>query len=307
MGGIVGDIVDGIVDFVDDVLGIELDNILDNDLVKGSLLAASLFTGGVAIVNGVVQGAGAAAGAKGFLAKFSAGAPEFFKGVASGLANPLDTSKDLVGKITNATQATGQAGTAGASVLDTAPDSLDVLAGGAEESVSSAVNLPGETVSGAATPDISFESLSNQDALQSAQDALKIDPQAASTVNNGDLISGTLDASTLSAPSSSPINIGQVGEEGFFSKMAGGVKDFAKSGIGQQVISGAIQGYANARQQEEFLRERRRERERRAASFRGFADRASSDLSGSRALSQLRDRSQRLMQRGEQAQESYGF
>jgi hypothetical protein len=56
IGDVVGDIVDGVVDFVDDVLGIELVNILDNDFVKYGLMAASIFTGGVAIVNGVIQG-----------------------------------------------------------------------------------------------------------------------------------------------------------------------------------------------------------------------------------------------------------
>jgi hypothetical protein len=92
IGDFLGDVVDGVLDFTDDVLGIDLRKILDKDWVRYGLMAASLFAGGVGIVNGLVKGTTQFASTKSFSQAFVAG----IEGFKTGIMSPLKTSGQLL-------------------------------------------------------------------------------------------------------------------------------------------------------------------------------------------------------------------
>ena len=317
IGDVLGDIVDGVVDFVDDVIGIDLKKILQNDWVKYGLMAASLFTGGVAIVNGVVQGAGAAASAKGFMASFVEGAKGFVQGAASGIVNPLKTAGNLGSDISNLAAGdfgalTGRAGDLAKSAAQTAGENViaqtptDLLSEGATQSFADAGldAVQPDFVTGA-------EALSDSavdDLLGTAQPTFG-DPVSSSLPG---LDSPVAEAAAGAAPGAAPsavpsVTPGGAEEKGFFGRMKDAATDFAASPAGMRTLAGAAQGWAQGQAREEELKRLERRERRRRDSWSGFGDRANSILSGEpMSLRQLRERRMQTMNRGNQAQAKYG-
>lgn len=132
IGDFFGDIVEGVVDFVDDVFNIDLGKVFGNDIVQFALLASSIFTGGVAIANGVMTGfseIGKQGIAATFKDKFIAGASGFIEGVKQGFLNPVNTFKDLTGVGSGASSATSQVSQA---LADGGSQAGDIVMGGAD-------------------------------------------------------------------------------------------------------------------------------------------------------------------------------
>jgi hypothetical protein len=312
IGDVLGDVVDGVVDFVDDVIGIDLAKVLDNDIVKYGLMAASIFTGGVAIVNGVMQGAGTFAGTAGtFMNKFVAGAGSFVKGVASGFMAPGDT----VGSILDGTAYSGAkaAATTGGELLTEAANqgtsAMDVLSPGTEEA----------TAALESADELSLQALKEQTATGLTPQNEALSNQALDGVipnpNQMDINAPDFDmagAATRGPAGPAPIQVtgassgapGAAGGGDFLSKMGTAVKDFVTSPKGIQTGLGAIQGWAEGEQMKAIFEERRKLRERNAGAWgaagQGYAPRTYSIPS----LSELRNT---VNTRGNAAQAKYGY
>ena len=306
---VIGDVVDGVIDFVDDVIGVDLRKVLNNKWVKYALMAASIFTGGVAIMNGVIQGAGAVGAAKGFMGKFVEGAVGFVKGVASGIMNPMETAGNLVGE--------GSKLLSGdfANMANQVAGKGDVVAGGAQDLLSNAnegadmaANLTDGMVDealGAVQPDFGIPTPNQPGGLtdsmvDSALGATQPDFGAPTTNMPGG--SGHIAEQAVGVTPAPPE------EGGFLSKMAGAAKDYATSPGGMKTIAGAAQGWAKGQAEAEQLKEIRKREERRRGSWAGFGDRTNSILSGQPlSLQELRERSMSVRNRGNQAQAKYGY
>jgi len=308
IGDILGDVVDGVVDFVDDVFNIDLKKVLNNKWVKYGLMAASIFTGGVAIVNGVIQGAGAAASAKGFMASFVDGAAGFVKGAASGLVNPMKTAQGIpgdVGKLLSGDFAglSGSAGDAARAATMAAGEQTiagtpaDLLSGGSEALSQTGVDALGNPALSKAS---AFDPAGRGFGFESAPDVM-----TDSASKFGDLVSGRKTDLVRTATDGGGTT--DTESPGFFAQMAGGAKEFAASPAGMRTLTGAAQGWAAGQQREEELKRIQKQEERRRGSWQGFGDRTNSVLSGQPlSLQQLRDRRQQTMNRGNQAQALYG-
>jgi hypothetical protein len=312
IGDFLGDVVDGVVDFVDDALGIDLVKILDNDFVKYGLMAASLFTGGVAIVNGVIQGAGAAASAQGFMAKFVEGAVGFVKGVASGIANPMKTAGNLLddaGNLMSGSYA-DMTGHAGKMAQDATSASMDMLADGGDIAGNVAEDALGsvdpdamltdagvDEALGASTPDFSL-----------AEMARAGDPGVNAPIG---VEGGIYQPRDGVQPSGFSLGgawdgIKEAGGD-FLSKMWDGTQEFASSPAGLQTIAGMAQGYAQGAAIEERWKMMQEEEERRRRSWDGFSGRTRTNLANVPSLRDLRARSREMAGRGNQAQGAYGY
>lgn len=119
IGDFVSDIFDGAINVVDKVTGGLLSDLLDNDWVKGALMAVSVVTGGIAIANGVMAAgqAGIGEAVKQFASNMSLetgkslvssvinGAKQFIGGVAEGIMSPWksDAGQSLRGLLGDAT------------------------------------------------------------------------------------------------------------------------------------------------------------------------------------------------------------
>ena len=296
VGDVIGDVVGGVVDVVDDVFGVDLGKVLNNKYVKGALLAASIFTGGVAIVNGVMQGFNAATAATGFMNKFVAGASGFAKGVAAGLANPLDTAGNIIGgdpSVAAKLVAPGQqealrnTPTDLLANADVGKGSIDAALGGAEGSL----QIPGSPVP---VPQSSNLNMPNFDA--------SVAPKSFGS----DILSAGGEAAKSAGGEATRSAAQNFGTGDFLSNLAKGAGKFASSPAGMQTISSGISGYAQARMLEKReKREMEQERARRD-SYSGFGDRAPRkfDVPG---LRDLRRRTQELNQRGDAANAQYGY
>jgi hypothetical protein len=304
IGGVIGDVVDGVVDFVDDVIGIELHKVMDNNFVKYGLMAASIFTGGVAIVNGVIQGAGAAAAAKGFAAKFVEGAAGFVKGVASGIANPMktagnipgDVGKLMAGDVGGMTGAAGDAARAAAgeaSKQAIAQTPQDLLASGAEASVDMSDAMVDKAL-GASQPDFSLAQLADEAGG-------KMGGQA-----GGSMFDPTYGGGMPPAPSAN-MGLPEASSGDFLSRMWSGTKDILKQPATQKTLAGMVQGYAEGAAIEERWNMMREEEERKRRSWDGFSGNTRTNLADIPSLRSLRARSQQMAGRGAQAQEQYGY
>jgi hypothetical protein len=332
IGDILGDVVDGVVDFVDDVLGIELTNLLDNNFVKYGLMAASIFTGGVAIVNGVIQGAGAAAAAKGFAASFVEGAKGFVQGVASGIANPMKTVGNIpgdVGKLMSGDVAglTGRAGDAARAASQAAGESViantpqDLIASGGDIAGTVTDNIAGASDIALPAADAAAQTASGSNMSLMDLGETSFDPGAT------DFQLGGMGPANASAPGFDPVaaatqagkppgmsasvadalkTSSEVGSGDFLSKMVGGAKDFATSAPGMQTIASMVQGYASGAAMEEQWNMMREEEERRRRSWDGFGGRVNTSLADVPSLRSLRDRNSQMRDNARGARASLG-
>lgn len=336
--GPISDAIDGILggvnDVVDDVFGIdlkqELGNLFDNDWFRNGLMAVSLFTGGVAIVNGVMQGFTQASAASGFMNTFVEGAKGFVSGLGQGLANPLETAGKIGDSISGALSGVGEAaGAAGANAatgttttgagmtseaLAETGAAQDLLASGAEGvgggSVGGeAVGAGAEQIAGQSNaaakvdPSSTFQSPQLQDFGGMGQEQT-----LASSVNNtfsgggGDALSSAIQSNERGW-----LEMLKAGDVAGVAKRAGsGAWEFAKEnpGLVQTAMQG-VSGWAQGEAIQERLDQIEREERRRRESFRGFGDRAPSF--GVPSLRSLRDRTQDIQRRGQQAQARYGY
>lgn len=334
--GPISDAIDGILggvnDVVDDVFGIdlkqELGNLFDNDWFRNGLMAVSLFTGGVAIVNGVMQGFTQASAANGFLNTFVEGAKGFVSGLGQGLANPLETAGDIGGSISGALSGTGEAvGAAGANAatgttttgagmtseaLAETGAAQDLLASGAEGVGSGsvggeAVGAGAEQVAGKSNAAAAVDPAS-QFRAPKLEDfgGMGREETLASSVNNtfggGDALSSAIQGNERGW-----LEMLKAGDVAGVAKRAGsGAWEFAKENpallqTATQGLSGWAQGEALQERWDQIEGERRRRRE----SFQGFGDRAPSfDVP---SLRSLRDRTQQIRDRGNRAQAKYGY
>lgn len=346
--GPISDAIDGILggvnDVVDDVFGIdlkqELGNLFDNDWFRNGLMAVSLFTGGVAIVNGVMQGFTQASAASGFMNTFVEGAKGFVSGLGQGLANPLETAGKIGDSISGALSGVGEAaGAAGANAatgttttgagmtseaLAETGAAQDLLTSGADVGSGS---VGGGSVGGQAANAGQAAGAGAEVAGQSNAAAM-VDPSStfqapqiqdfggmgqeqtlASSVNNAFSTPGGGDAlsSAIQSNERGWLEMLKAGDVAGVAKRAGsGVMDFAKENpalmqTALQGVSGWAQGEALQERWDQIEGERRRRRE----SFQGFGDRAPSfDVP---SLRSLRDRTQQIRDRGNRAQARYGY
>lgn len=306
VGDFVGDVVDGVNDVIDDVFGVDLLKTLDNDWVKVGLMAASIFTGGVAIVNGVMTGYTQASTATGFMNTFVAGAEGFVKGAMAGLGSPLETAGDLA----------GQASSAVGNMTGTATTGTDMLAadlGGESSGLMDTINASGDAASkyGGSMPQAELTGVAGAEAAPAGmpgasnaatQNSLDLanfmeDPNgygATLSGGGGDAMSSQL--SQLSMP---------MEEEGILSKLAKGAGDFASSPMGMQTLAGAAQGWAQGKMIEERWDEMQKAEKQRRKSYEGFGDTA--PRFDTPTLQELRARSKAIQNRGNQAQSKYGY
>lgn len=283
VGDVVGDVVGGVIDVVDDVFGIDLHKVLGNKWVKRAMMAASIFTGGVAIVNGVMQGFSAASAASTFSAKFVQGAAGFVKGVAAGLANPVDTAKNIGNTIMGGNaQVAADLGRAGQeAALKNTP--TDLLVDGAD--TTQKLSVPGSPVP---TPQSTSLTSPNFDA--------SVQPDLASS--NMEMPSPSSGPSSASADflQQNAETLKQAGgaqEPGILSRLAKGAGNFASSPAGMQTIASGMQGYAQARMMEKRDKRAMEQERARRDSFQGFGERAPRAFNIP-ALTDLRNRTERL-------------
>lgn len=320
IGEVIGDVVDGVVDFVDDVFGIDFKKILDNDIVRYGLMAASIFTGGVAIANGVMTGFKAASAAKSFMGKFVDGAAGFVQGVASGFMNPVSTAKDLGQQASNAvfgdptaaiSQTTGQPSSA-SQIVDSLSDTGDIV----EIGKGGQGLTPDDILSGGApqeqfvTP-LSEMSQVNQQAVQGAQQAASqpvagMDTGGAAPNLRGPGPAATPGASPTPAPGTGgvPTNVSNAApNKSIWQKIADGATDFATSPAGMQTLAGMASGWAQGEAQQEMWDNRIQEDRRRESSWADgqWAPRAAGRIP---SLQQLRQQQQ---ERSDAAMRKFGY
>lgn len=327
----VGDVVDGVVGGVDKILGkvgINLSKILDNKWVQRGMMAAAIFTGGVAIANGVMTGYTSATAAQAaqqtvagaakstFMDTFIAGGKGFIEGVASGLANPLDTAGELYGQASSAMSGLG----GGAEALGGgAPSGLQSPA----DMVASAGDAGGQSAAGAmnagAPPGAVTEA---SGALPNAIEANRPD-----FLGGGQVVDNTAAgmANAGAAPGTSPYGFeqmadtggmgiggpdalaqaGQAGEKGWLESLASGAKDFATSPSGMMMGANALQGWAQGSMvQERWDQMEKADKRRRKSWTGGNLETPSYDIP---SLQNLRERTAKLRERGNQAQSKYGY
>lgn len=270
---VVGDVVDGVFDFVDDVFGVDLGDVLDNDFVRYGLMAASLFTGGVAIVNGVMKGWNAATQATGYLNKFVEGASAFVQGVGEGFLAPGETFKNITGMGETAS-ATSQAAEQLKSAVSSPDKSVakQALESGAEgaASVGSPVGSP--------VGDPTLAELANM----SPEMAARMTPKQAGQMNRA-LAGSTPSIGPTQAPVTDVLSpsfsvpdaiksTGQkslaqaddVAQSGFWSRLGNAATDFITSPLGMNVAANAVAGWSQAAMlQKRWDEEREMRRERR--------------------------------------------
>jgi len=292
---VVGGVVKGVTK-VFDAVGIDLAKIMDNKWVKGAMLATAIFTGGVAIANGVMSGFASATAAQaaqtavtstaqGFMNTFVAGAKGFIEGVATGLANPLDTAGDLFSQAKTALGgAADVAGAAGGAVDQTAAQAMN--AGGPP---------PGINEASGALPNMPLE--------PNRPDFMALPQEAAAGQAANPSAYGFSDMADMGTDALS----GQIakGEQGFLSSMASGAKDFITSPAGMMTGANAIQGWAQGQMVEERWDQMEKKEKDRRDSWRNF-DTSAQDYNIP-SLQNLRERTSQLRARGNQAQAKYGY
>jgi len=313
IGDVLGDILDGVVDFVDDVFNIDLKKVLNNDIVRYGLMAVSIFTGGVAIANGVMQGFTQASAAKGFMAKFVEGASGFVKGALTGFASPIETAQNL-GEQFGVLQGAGPASLAGTdpsvasdivSSLDGTGDVVEMGVGGkgftADDLLSGGMEQPEFTLSGIADEAGGSE-------LSGARAALNQDPSQDALASLTGQSSQTFSMPSFSEMAGSggvPTNLDNVVDptQNIWGKVASGAKDFASSPAGMQTLAGMAQGWAEGSMVQERWNQLEREDNRRRASWENYQTQPRSR----RTIPGL-DRNREIIdQRATQAQQRYGY
>lgn len=297
-------IMSGVGKFLDKI---GLSKVLNNKWVKGALLAVSIFTGGVAIVNGIMQGAQAASQATTFLGSFVEGAGGFISGVAQGLASPLSTAGDIAGKANQAMGMGGQAA-AGADALSSAEllneagtaaelsaDALQPIEIGAQKIGAEAlqpIEIGAKSIGNPMTQNPpSLADLSGTPEMRATAQSNAAE-FAGSTAKPMDM-SGW-EAADVSAPPTA-VNPTIAG----LKKMGGAALDYAKSPTGGLMISNMLQGLAEGKKLEEIMKERRRVGD----SWQGYG----SDSGPLEVSPGWGERSQMIQDRGNQAQSRYGY
>lgn len=341
VGDFVGDIVDGVVDGVVDVfdaVGIDLAKVLDNDWVKGGLMAVSIFTGGVAIANGVMTGFAQASAAQAantavqstassFLDTFIAGGKGFIEGVASGLANPLDTAGKLAGDAASAlglgaqgaeaaaggltgVQNTGEMVAAdltaegGAQAMNQAGGAADLGAQAVEQGAGSLEPLSAQTVVPPTSP--------NAGAMGGGMDPASWGGADGSMLTQDGFSMGYDPSNAMSAMGESGATdamggmLQQQGEKGWLESLASGAKDFASSPTGMMTAANAVQGWAQGSMIEKRWDEMAKEEKKRRQSWQDF-DKQPIHKYDIPSLQSLRQRTAAMQQRGNQAQSKYGY
>lgn len=313
IGDIIGDVVDGVVDFVDDVFNVDLKKVLSNDIVKYGLMAVSIFTGGVAIANGVMTGFSAGSAAQGFMNTFVAGAKGFVEGVATGLANPMDTFGDLTGLGGTAAPGTGQLSAEIAGAPSDASKIVDSLAGDTDI-VSMGTGGQGLNASGEAllnTPtDLSLSGMAaNDQAIASAQGALDgtaTSPAGSAAANAGPEITMPDFSSAAKSAAETATDVAQnaTADKSIWSRIADGAKDFATSPGGMQTLAGMASGWAEGKMIQEQWDEKQRVRRQREDSWTNGQSAPRAFNGSLPTLQALRDQ---VNQRGNQANAKYGY
>lgn len=213
--------------------------VLSNKWVQRGLMAAAIFTGGVAIVNGVMQGyaaAGAATGAttaQAFAAKFVAGSSAFVKGVGAGLASPLATAGDIAAKAGSAMSGAAKVG----SVITPTGNAASTLLSAAEKTAPQIGQWGG----------------------------VGANPTLAQSVNSA---LGAGAAKTLPPAASG----------NFLQSMASGAGKFAQSPLGMQTIASGIAGYAQNQSNTEMFKRDLKEQERKRSTWDGFGNSGDFDI-----------------------------
>lgn len=314
---VVGGVVKGVTK-VFDAIGIDLAKIMDNKWVQGGLMAVSIFTGGVAIMNGVMTGFAQATAAQAaqqtvagaakstFLDTFVAGAKGFMEGVGQGIMNPLDTAGDLAGQASSAMGLGGE--TMAASGLESTGE---VLTGAPGPSAASQMNQTGGALeplsSSTAVPPTSPGGMPAMENL---------DP---STWGGADGSMLTADGHSMGYNAADPMsamgNTGgadalgnqiAAGEKGWLESLAGGAKDFVSSPTGMMTAANAVQGWAQGSMIEKRWDEMAKEEKNRRKSWQDFDKKGTSNYNIP-SLSALRERTAQLRDRGNQAQAKYGY
>jgi hypothetical protein len=309
IGEILGDIVDGVVDFVDDVFNIDLKKVLSNDIVKYGLMAVSIFTGGVAIANGVMTGFTQASAAKGFMNKFVEGASGFISGVAKGFTSPLETGGDLIDQAQSALG--GKASTQVGQAVGAPSNAQDIVSsiGGDTDIVSMGTGGEGFNAAGdvasqsGGVPSLSSMSAENQAAVSGAQKTLAMDPSQAAR----EAVTGT-----SSVPGRPGFQLPSAAEaaggaakpnSSVWSRIADGAMNFATSPAGMQTLTGMAQGYAEGAMMQERWDEMQEADRRRTRTWTEgqWAPRAAGSIPS------LRESRELIQRRGNQAQARYGY
>lgn len=206
--------------------------ITQNKWFKVAMIAASVFTLGTALVAGAgAFGASAAAGNT-FMTNFVAGAQQF----ASALANPIAAAKSQIAQLGGAAQ-----GAAGAANTASTAAKLQSVAAQAEN-VSNVANAAGTTAS-----------VGTNAAANVAQAAGTVSQTGGALANATGGFTGSAIHAAGTAPGagtggwlSAAKDIGKAGLE------------FAKSQGGGQILSQAVQNYAEGKQAEEKMKEEER-------------------------------------------------
>lgn len=351
IGDFGGDIVDGIIDGVDSVLGevgINFKKIIGNDWVQGGLMAASIFMGGVAIVNGVMTGMAQATAAQGMLSTaaqgtmqgyastFMAGAKGFIQGVASGLANPLDTAGSLFGQ---AKTALGMAPPVGGESLTGLQSSGDMLAGEVgKETSAQAMNMgqaPQYNLTGGATELSRPVGGALPNSIPTSMPGSVPQSLGGGTIpgipggtpppmSMQDLLmSGGGDASMLTAdgfaagssPSFNMLGGGgadalgtslAANEQGLLASLAQGGKEFLSSPMGMMTATNALSGWAQGSMIDKRWEEMEKNEKARRRSWVNFAGTPAPSINIP-SLQSLRERGRVIQDRGNQANAKYGY
>ena len=336
IGDVLGDVVEGVFDFVDDVFNIDLAKVFSNDIVKYGLMAMSLFTGGVAIVNGVMKGFEAATTMAGdFMSKFVAGGTEFVKGVASGFMNPVETFKGMtgIGEAANAATSTGSA--IGDAMADTGSAASDMLMEGGDIASTIGPEVGVDVAAGGIQETLGQAggdfSLSGLNAMEAGDAAMSAGPSG-SGATNPFLNTGDAAQAASGAPVSTGVpdvitNAGKIAEGvpdvitkagqtgaggakagGFWSNLGKSAQEWATSPGGMNTIVGAVSGYSQAAmQQRQWDEERELVRQRaRSWSDNEWTPRTwnQTTLQGMKKQNDERDR---INARGNQAQNRWGY
>jgi hypothetical protein len=257
--------------------------VLSNKWVQRGLMAAAIFTGGVAIVNGVMQGyaAATASTAQGFAAKFVAGADAFVKGVGAGLASPIDTAKGIAGAATGG----ANAATTAAGVVDNASK--------VAETAAKAGNVIAPTSNAASTM------------LSAAETAVPQIGQWGGAAGNTTLAQSVNSALGVGAKTANALPAASSGN--LLQSLAKGAGKFASSPLGMQTIASGIAGYAEGQANTEIFKRQLKEEERARRTWEGFGDSGNFDIPPLGSMNNLRERRNQLYDRGDIAQRRFGY
>lgn len=326
------------------MFNIDLGKILGSELVQAALIGMSIFTGGVAIANGIMTGFSQASAAQGFMTKFVEGAAGFVKGAAQGFLNPIETAKSLPGKFQgllggNATGG-GQLTEALASAPSDASNIVESIAGdtdivemgvGGQGIDQYGVERLSQEAALAATPsDLSLAGMqaqeaANQAAIGSAQDTLanagyQTAEQSMTTpeinIPEGMGVESTTPEAAQAASASGKDALDSVmkvasetakdaAEEEATKGFWGNFKDFASSPQGIQTMLGMANGYSEAEMLRKAWDQRDRYRRDVANSWATApAPRTRAIRGRLPTLQQLRDQTAGM---GNQAGAKYGY